>query len=72
MIFRNIITNNNHQLFNNYYKIKTIVKKFNNRMSLYSKMPNFNENKEFLPKIYENLNINKLPEAISVCGFPGL
>ena len=33
-------------------------------------MPNYNEDKEFLPKIYENLNINRLPEAISVCGFP--
>ena len=35
-------------------------------------MFDFNKDKYFLPKICENLNINLLPEAISVCGFPSL
>jgi hypothetical protein len=35
-------------------------------------MSNFIKDKEFLPKIYENLYVNLLPEAISVCGFPSL
>jgi hypothetical protein len=34
-------------------------------------MPTFNRGMELLPKIYENLEIDsKLPEIISVCGFP--